>query len=56
MQLLDHASITVRDLALSKPFYIAIMAALDVAVIYDEENAIGFGERNKIFGTLIKVT
>jgi catechol 2,3-dioxygenase-like lactoylglutathione lyase family enzyme len=47
MQLVDHASITVRDLARAKPFYRAIMAALGAVVAYDEADAIGFGERNR---------
>ncbi len=46
MQLLDHLSITVRDLAAVKPFYIAVMASLGAEVAYDEDKAIGFGERN----------
>ena len=47
MQLLDHASITVRKLADAKPFYLAVMQALDAAVAYDRVDAIGFGERNR---------
>ena len=46
MQLLDHVSITVRDLARAKPFYRAVMAALGSREAYDEPRAIGFGERN----------
>jgi catechol 2,3-dioxygenase-like lactoylglutathione lyase family enzyme len=46
MYLLDHASITVRDIEAVKPFYRAIMAALGAEVAYDDEDAIGFGERN----------
>lgn len=47
MQLLDHVSITVRDLARAKPFYRAVMAALGASVAYDRDDAIGFGERNR---------
>lgn len=47
MQLLDHCSITVRDLARAKPFYRAVMAALGVPEAYDDETAIGFGQRNR---------
>lgn len=47
MQLLDHASITVRDLQRAKPFYKAVMLALDAVVAYEREDAIGFGERNR---------
>jgi catechol 2,3-dioxygenase-like lactoylglutathione lyase family enzyme len=46
MQLLDHLSITVRDLARARPFYRAVMAALGAREAYDEPRAIGFGERN----------
>ena len=47
MQLIDHASITVRDLRLAKPFYKAVMATLGAIVAYEQEDAIGFGERNR---------
>jgi catechol 2,3-dioxygenase-like lactoylglutathione lyase family enzyme len=47
MQLLDHVSITVRDLSRAKPFYIAVMAALQAKVAYNRPDAIGFGERNR---------
>jgi catechol 2,3-dioxygenase-like lactoylglutathione lyase family enzyme len=47
MQLVDHLSITVRDLAAAKPFYLAIMQALGGRVAYDREDALGFGERNR---------
>ena len=46
MHLLDHASITVRDIEAAKPFYLAIMSALGASVAYEKEDAIGFGERN----------
>ncbi len=46
MQLLDHVSIAVRDLARAKPFYRAVMAALGACEAYDEPRAIGFGARN----------
>jgi catechol 2,3-dioxygenase-like lactoylglutathione lyase family enzyme len=46
MQLLDHVSIAVRDLARAKPFYRAVMGALDAREAYDEPRAIGFGDRN----------
>jgi len=47
MQLLDHASITVRDLPAVKAFYKAVMAALGAIVAYERGDAIGFGERNR---------
>lgn len=47
MQLLDHASITVRDLERAKPFYKAVMRALGASLAYEREDAIGFGERNR---------
>ena len=46
MHLLDHVSITVRNLASVVPFYKAIMSALNATVVYEDEDAIGFGERN----------
>lgn len=46
MNLLDHVSITVRDLEQSKPFYKAVMAALGARVAHEDMDAIGFGERN----------
>jgi catechol 2,3-dioxygenase-like lactoylglutathione lyase family enzyme len=47
MQLLDHLSITVRQLERVRPFYRAVMAALGAVVAYDRPDAIGFGERNR---------
>jgi catechol 2,3-dioxygenase-like lactoylglutathione lyase family enzyme len=46
MQLLDHVSITVKDLSSAKEFYRAIMSALGACVAYEKADAIGFGERN----------
>ena len=46
MHLLDHISITVRDLTAVKPFYRAVMAVLGAEVAYEEDEAIGFGTRN----------
>jgi catechol 2,3-dioxygenase-like lactoylglutathione lyase family enzyme len=47
MQLLDHLSITVRQLSAVKPFYLAVMQALGARLAYDRPDAIGFGERNR---------
>jgi catechol 2,3-dioxygenase-like lactoylglutathione lyase family enzyme len=47
MQLLDHVSITVRELRRARAFYLAVMETLDAQVAYDREDAIGFGERNR---------
>lgn len=47
MQLLDHVSITMRNLAGAKAFYLAVMSALDAVVAYERVDAIGFGERNR---------
>ena len=47
MQLLDHVSIAVRDIARAKPFYRAVMSALGAPLVYEREDAIGFGERNR---------
>ena len=48
MQLLDHVSISVRDLARGNPFYRALMTELGAPEAYDEPRAIGFGERNAL--------
>jgi catechol 2,3-dioxygenase-like lactoylglutathione lyase family enzyme len=45
--LLDHLSISVRDLAAARPFYDAVMAALGVVKVYDRPDAIGYGTRNR---------
>ena len=47
MQLLDHVSITVRNIARAKPFYRAVMSALGADVAFECDDAIGFGERNR---------
>jgi catechol 2,3-dioxygenase-like lactoylglutathione lyase family enzyme len=47
MQLLDHISITVRDLERVKPFYLAIMSVLGAKVASERPGAIGFGKRNR---------
>jgi len=47
MQLLDHVSITVRDLGAVRSFYLAVMSALGAQVAYDRTDAMGFGERNR---------
>ena len=47
MQLLDHFSITVRDLARAERFYDAVMRALSAKKIYSRADAIGYGERNR---------
>jgi catechol 2,3-dioxygenase-like lactoylglutathione lyase family enzyme len=46
LQLLDHLSIAVRDLARARPFYRAVLSALGAREVYDEPRAIGFGERS----------
>jgi catechol 2,3-dioxygenase-like lactoylglutathione lyase family enzyme len=47
VQLLDHISITVRDLERAKPSYLAVMSALGARVTSERSGAIGFGERNR---------
>jgi catechol 2,3-dioxygenase-like lactoylglutathione lyase family enzyme len=46
MQLLDHVSISVRDLATARPFYDAVMKVLDVPKVWDRADGIGYGLRN----------
>lgn len=45
MFVLDHVSISVRDLDAVRPFYDAVMAALGVAKVYDRADALGYGAR-----------
>jgi catechol 2,3-dioxygenase-like lactoylglutathione lyase family enzyme len=47
MQLIDHVSISVRDIDRAKRFYTAVLSTLGAVVAYDREDAIGFGERNR---------
>ena len=47
MQLLDHVSISVRDIDRAKRFYTAVLSTLGAVVAHDREDAIGFGERNR---------
>src|SRR3981081_2810225 len=47
MQALDHASITVRDLARALPFYDAIFSVLGMHKAYERSDAVGYGERNR---------
>jgi catechol 2,3-dioxygenase-like lactoylglutathione lyase family enzyme len=46
MQILDHISIGVSDMANARPFYDAIMAALGIEKVYDRPQAVGYGIRN----------
>jgi len=46
MQLLDHLSLTVRDIERARGFYKAVLLPLGAVVAYEREDAIGFGERN----------
>lgn len=46
MFLLDHISITVRDLERARPFYDAVMAALGAVERHDLPRRLGYGERN----------
>jgi catechol 2,3-dioxygenase-like lactoylglutathione lyase family enzyme len=47
MQLLDHVSITVRDLARAARFYDAVMSSLGVEKVYQRQDAVGYGARNR---------
>jgi catechol 2,3-dioxygenase-like lactoylglutathione lyase family enzyme len=47
MLLVDHFSITVRDLLRSARFYDSVMQALGAKKIYQQKDAIGYGERNR---------
>ncbi|HJV74533.1 MAG TPA: VOC family protein [Noviherbaspirillum sp.] len=45
MQLLDHVSLSVRDMDVSRRFYDAVMAALGCEKVYDRPGALGYGAR-----------
>lgn len=45
MQLLDHASISVRDIDLARIFYDAVMSALGCEKVYDRTGGLGYGVR-----------
>lgn len=45
MFVLDHVSIAVPDIAVARPFYDALMAALGVEKVYDRDDALGYGRR-----------
>ncbi len=47
MQALDHVSISVRDLGGALPFYDAVFAVLLLQKIYQEDEAVGYGTRNR---------
>ncbi len=47
MQLLDHVSITVLDVARSAPFWDAVMAALGGQCVGRRERQLGYGTRNR---------
>jgi len=47
MLLVDHFSITVRDLQRVERFYDEIMKVLNSQIIYKRADAIGYGERNR---------
>lgn len=45
MFVLDHVSITVRNIDRARPFYDSIMSALGVEKVYDRPDALGYGVR-----------
>jgi len=47
MNLLDHVSIAVRSVEACRPFYDAVMGALEAPKVYDRPDALGYGERNR---------
>lgn len=47
MFLLDHLSITVRDLPRAATFYRAVLGVIGAEVVYERPDAIGFGRRNR---------
>jgi catechol 2,3-dioxygenase-like lactoylglutathione lyase family enzyme len=47
VQLLDHVSITVRDLTRVLRFYQEVFSVLRMEQVYEREDAVGFGARNR---------
>ena len=47
MRAIDHVSITVRSLKCAAAFYAAIFAALRIEKVYEREDAVGYGTRNR---------
>jgi catechol 2,3-dioxygenase-like lactoylglutathione lyase family enzyme len=47
VQLLDHASITVRNLERAQRFYDAVFSALSFRKVYQRDDALGYGIRNR---------
>lgn len=45
MFLLDHVSISVPSMQVARPFYDAVMSALDAPKVYDYPDALGYGKR-----------
>ena len=48
MQLIDHISISVRNLERARRFYDAIFGALQVPKVYECADAVGYGTRNRL--------
>lgn len=44
--MLDHFSITVRDIDKARDFYDAVFSVLNINKVYDQADALGYGERN----------
>ena len=47
MQAIDHVSITVRDLKAALGFYDPVFQALLMEKVYQREDAVGYGQRNR---------
>ena len=47
--MIDHLTLTVRDMARSKPFYSAILAPLGYRVLMEFEGTCGFGDEKPYF-------
>jgi catechol 2,3-dioxygenase-like lactoylglutathione lyase family enzyme len=47
VQLLDHVSITVRNLERAQRFYDAVFSALNFKKVYQRDDAVGYGTRNR---------
>jgi catechol 2,3-dioxygenase-like lactoylglutathione lyase family enzyme len=47
--MIDHLTLTVRDMAVSRPFYEAVLAPLGYRVLMEFEGMCGFGDKGPAF-------
>jgi len=52
--MIDHFNIPVGNLNKSKQFYLATLASLDLTIIHQEAEVVGFGKNTWVFGIEIE--